>query len=66
MKYNSLFLFVSLCNSFPHTHSAVVTLDLLNGCGPVQDRSFIPTCSVDTCSSPSVTRACTHLGCCSL
>lgn len=40
MKHNSLFLFVSLCNSLPRTHSAVVTLDLLNGRGPVQEQKF--------------------------
>lgn len=49
----ALFLFVSFCNSLANMHSAVVTVDLFNVDGPVQDKGFKTSCSVDTRSSQS-------------
>lgn len=46
-------MFLSFCSSLANMHSAVVTLDLLNVYGPMQDKGFQASCSVETCSSHS-------------
>jgi len=53
--------FVFFSNSLANTctlDSVVVTLDLLDIYGPVQDKGFKTSCSVDARSSHSTSRAC--------